>query len=1373
MAVTNACLLLVLFFIGALTIGWLVQRADSQMREDLLRQTRVASMAVSLDRIKLLTGTEDDLKLPAYLSIKKQLDAIRRSNPKCRFAYLMGRKPAVLSTNTVNQTGRQVFFFADSEPAGSEDESTAGQIYEDVPVEFLKVFATKRSLTAGPVQDKWGSWITSLVPLVDPQSSQLIAIMAMDIDSREWKLDVAERAALSAGIVLLLMIGLASAILGSGRISASPKPVLRRLLPVLTILLILLFLLAGAMLWKIHRECLRERTGRVAAEVYYTLQSNLKELSQGLTAAVHTIAQDGRVRQALRRNDRERLLADWRVLFETLHRENNLTHFYFADTNRLCLLRLHKPESFGDCLDRFTMLEAERTGKTASGIEIGPLGTFTLRVVQPVFDGSALLGYVELGKEMEYILQSTQWRTPGTELAIVIRKASLKREAWETGMRMLRREADWNWLPRSVVIYASQGRLSEAFMPFADHDEAGNHLHGATDREITNNGKSWRFTALPLKDASGKEVGDLLVMNDITALNAAFNRDIALASAAGLILLTSLLALVFVLLRRTDAGINAQQAEIRENEKKYRLLFNSSGDAIFICSVEGRIQAVNQQACEQFGYTYTELISSNINQIYSLPETQHIPEHIAQLLDHGRATFEAVLQRKDGSLIPHDVSTTRINWDGQPAVMSICRDITERTRAREALVEINHQLILTSAHANEMAKQAMIANNAKSDFLANMSHEIRTPMNGVIGMTDLILDTDLSDEQRRYAETVKDCSDSLLSVINDILDFSKIETGKMALEEIDFDLQELIVDLTSTMALRAHEKGLELLYNIHAQVPAFLRGDPVRLRQILTNLVGNAIKFTQAGEIAIRVMLEAEDNDSVMLCFSVRDTGIGISKEKIGMIFDKFTQADTSITRKYGGTGLGLAICRKLAALMGGEVSVASIEGQGSEFSVTTRLRKHARGTKTEMPDLPNLRDIHVLIVDDNATSREILTTYFSSWGMRVAEISDGPSAIKMLLSAVDKGDPFHLVVLDFQMTVMDGEMLGKAIKSNALLAGTRMGMLSSLGIRDNSEHWREIGFDFCLTKPVHQHDLKRVLAQALLEKGKDGIVVAPPPPVKGAKRQAPQKLQTIFAGSKARVLLAEDNITNQQVALGSLKKLGLQADAVWNGVEALKALESTPYDLVLMDVQMPAMDGLEATRQIRSASSSVLNPNIPIVALTAHAMPSDREKCLEAGMNDYLAKPVTPQTLARVLDKWLNAEADTLQIKKAAPAEKPLSSECRVWNLTAFMEYVMDDKALAQQVLDGFPEDTSQRIQALEVFLEAGDWVCAERQAHSINGSSGSIGGEALRAVAQEIEKALKAGNLAAATVKMPDLIKQFELLKEAIAKQIEIWKQ
>jgi CheY-like chemotaxis protein len=343
---------------------------------------------------------------------------------------------------------------------------------------------------------------------------------------------------------------------------------------------------------------------------------------------------------------------------------------------------------------------------------------------------------------------------------------------------------------------------------------------------------------------------------------------------------------------------------------------------------------------------------------------------------------------------------------------------------------------------------------------------------------------------------------------------------------------------------------------------------------------------------------------------------------------------------------------------MGGEVSVVSIEGQGSEFSVTTRLRKPVGGAKTEMPDLPNLRNIHVLIVDDNATSREILTTYFSSWGMRVAEISDGPSAIKMLLSAVDRGDPFQLVVLDFQMTVMDGEMLGKAIKSNPRLAGTRMGMLSSLGIRDNSEHWREIGFEFCLTKPVHQHDLKRVLAQALLEKGKDGIVVAPPPPVEGEKRQAPQKLQTIFAGNKARILLAEDNITNQQVALGSLKKLGLQADAVGDGAEAIKALESTPYDLVLMDVQMPVMDGLEATRQIRSASSSVLNPNIPIVALTAHAMPSDREKCLEAGMNDYLAKPVAPQALARVLDKWLNAEADTLQIKKAAPAEKPLSSE-------------------------------------------------------------------------------------------------------------------
>jgi len=550
-----------------------------------------------------------------------------------------------------------------------------------------------------------------------------------------------------------------------------------------------------------------------------------------------------------------------------------------------------------------------------------------------------------------------------------------------------------------------------------------------------------------------------------------------------------------------------------------------------------------------------------------------------------------------------------------------------------------------------------------------------------------------------------------------------------------------------------------------------LRGDPGRLRQILSNLVSNAIKFTQAGEVAVRVTLESEKTDSVLLRFSVRDTGIGIPQDKIGILFEKFTQADTSTTRKYGGTGLGLAICKQLAELMGGEVSVVSEEGKGSEFSVTARFAKQTEGVRAAAFEPADLRHVRVLVVDDNATSREILTTYMASWGMRPAETSDGPSAIQMLLRGREVGDPFRLAVLDMQMPVMDGEMLGRAIKADARLAETRLVMLTSLGARENVSLFLQIGFEACLTKPTRHQELKNALSAALMDKGAGGQ------PPSAVKRQSPKELQTLFAGCKARILLAEDNITNQQVALGILKKFGLRADAVANGAEALKALEAIPYDLVLMDVQMPVMDGWEATRRIRDERSAVLDRELPIIAMTAHAMQGDQERCLEAGMNDYVSKPVVPQTLARVLERWLKPGAGRQKGVKPAsggaalPAE-PAAKRPPLWDVAGLLERVMGDKELAKTVLDGFPEDVRQRIQDLKAFLEAGDAASAERQAHSINGASGIVGGEALRVAAFEVERAAKAGDLAAASERLPELVRRFELLKEAIESQLKAWR-
>ncbi len=787
-----------------------------------------------------------------------------------------------------------------------------------------------------------------------------------------------------------------------------------------------------------------------------------------------------------------------------------------------------------------------------------------------------------------------------------------------------------------------------------------------------------------------------------------------------------------------------RQAEkaLRESEVKYRHIFESLEDVYCQTDAQGIFRVLSPSSFSVTGWTPEEMIGKHVADVLVDPNVQG--DLLNLLLQEGHVKdYEATIKRRDGTTLRISVGARLLRDDeGHPnGVSSILRDITDRKEAEEKLLETNRRLEQATAWANDMALQAYEASRAKSDFLANMSHEIRTPMNGVIGMTGLLLDTELDDTQRRYAETIRLSGESLLGLINDILDFSKIEAGKLDLEMLDFDLRAMLDDFAATIALRAHDKGLEFICAAAPEVPAYLRGDPGRLRQILTNLVGNAIKFTGEGEIAVKASLVSETGKEAVLRFSVKDTGIGIPKDKQKLLFQKFTQADASTTRKYGGTGLGLAISKQLVEMMKGEVGIESEEGRGSEFRFTVRLAKQAAHEHLVTPPA-DIRGVHILVVDDNATNREVLSAQLHSWGMRTEDVPDAFAALTTLCRARDSGDPFRIAILDMQMPGMDGVALGRAIKDDATLKDTHLILLSSLGRRGDAKHMEEVGFSAYLTKPARQSELFDCLAA-----------------VRAGTAFAPQTIVTRHSiremrRGAMRILLAEDNITNQDVALGILEKLGLRADAVADGKEVLHALETLPYDLVLMDVQMPEMDGLEATRRIRDPRSAVLDHRIPIIAMTANAMQGDREMCLHAGMNDYVTKPIVPRFLAEALDKWLPRESALAKHPPGTP----------VFDTRGMMTRMMGDEVLARRIMEGFLEDIPKQIETLKTYLKAGDIMRAERQSHTIKGAAANIGGEAMREAAYEMEKMAKAGDLEAVTAGLPGLETQFARLKEAM---------
>ncbi len=1173
---------LVVFLMGTWFTQWVVQKTDQNLRGDFLQQSELLARAISPERVASLSASSEDLHNPQYLRLKEQLQAFRPWNPGCSFLYLVGR----------NDDGG-IFFYLDSEPSGSEDESAPGSPYPEATPALRRAYTRGTPLCEGPVTDEWGTWVSALTPIQDLQTGEVLALAGMDFDASGYNLKLV-RAGLVPGLLTLLLLTLVPTgyrILDPSRSSAVTLSALKIHPQVVLIASLCLIVTLGAtwaayLITSDYFSSALEHHARLETDHLQTSLETIEAVS--LEGLASFIANSERLDPDEFSDYAGHLIDSGSVQAVAWLADRSgpgspasspVTFFQPCLDNCLPVdFDLPATPSFLGALDR------SRADKLASVVplpaEIEQLGL--IGVARPVNAGAnhdRFLGFILVLLRPEIMLREAagQYRNLDFSHEVDLSLTSLG-----------------DLEPAEAENAARHAALVRPLFPFGQ-------AFAALAHPATTASESRQFKATLWVFLAG------LMLSAALSLNAA----LIIRHQSGL-----------------EAEVRERTATLHESEERFRDIAESMADWIWEVDAHGRYTYCSAHVTRVLGYQPQEIMGKTPFDLMDPDEAERVGAQVLPLMEAHRPlrNLENWNQARDGRRVCLMTSGVPIfNPDGTlRGYRGVDTDITERKQAEENLLQVNRELEATTEEAKKMAEKAEQASAAKSDFLANMSHEIRTPMNGVIGMTSLLLDTPLDEQQLLYAEAVHTSGEALLGLINDILDFSKIEAGKLEFEQLDFDLHEMIDGFAEMMAIKAFQKGLDFICAVAPGTPTRFLGDPNRLRQVLINLTGNAIKFTEAGEINIRVELAEDGQTDSLLRFTVRDTGIGVPPDQVDSLFQKFTQLDTSTTRQYGGTGLGLAISRQLAEAMGGQIGARSQVGEGTEFWFTARLAEIPGNTDTPLAP-ETLKGLPLLLVGSRHSSRRNLHDQLVNLGAVVESVSDNDTALTKLRQAEALGNPFRLVVVDRQLGPCSDPGLCQALKRRPELADIPVVMVVAAGQPDICSSCLRQQRSHVLSKPFRGEKLTEALTRALAFPQGHA-----PEPRQVGPAPAPQDK------SQVRILLVEDNLVNQKVALGLLKKHGLTAEVAANGQEALEALARTPFDLVLMDCQMPVMDGYEATRQIRDMESGVLDHAVPVVALTANAMKGDQEKCLLAGMDDYLAKPLKPDALANLLAKWL-----------------------------------------------------------------------------------------------------------------------------------------